>query len=363
MLFVFFLSGCMDQMLYEEVGFILQIGLELDSEGNFVYSITYPITSRDTEEKVGFLSIKNEKLMRSSKEELRDRSGKKLVGGKTQHVYYSNELAQQGMSEFLEIFLRNSDNPMLANVVIVDGSPKEMMEFSLDYKDKPIISSYMNDMLKDGRDIAIASEQRLYTITILDYAKTIDPYIPILKYDRKGIEIKGSALLDGDRMVGEINKEQTILLNLMTGEKKNGRYILNQSVPDESISDIRQGAAFIITSAKSRINVYAGNEEKPRADIELMIKLRVEEFAGPLYLEDDKMKKKLEELLTGSIQSECLEIIKILQNTGSDPLGIEEKVRVKYNEIWKTMNWAEQYKEMQISVNIRVTVESYGVLD
>ncbi len=357
-----FLSGCMDQTLYEEIGFILQVGLELDNNDNFVYSLTYPVTAEDAEEKIGFLSVKNKNLMRVSKEELRDQSGKKLFAGKAQHIFFSEGLAQKGISEFLEIFLRNPDNPIQANVVVVDGSPKEMMELSFGYKDKPSISFYVNDLLKDGRDKAIASELRLYSITILDHAKTIDPFIPILKYDSKGIEIKGSALLDGDRMVGEIDKEQTILLNLLTGAKKKGRYTLEKPVPNENILDIMQGAAIMILSAKRKLNINLIQGEKPLTDIKLEIMVRVEEYTGPDHLEDDEMKKQLETLLANSIKSDCVELLKILQKTGSDPIGLEEKIRAKNNEAWKSMNWEEKYREMQFQVDVKVNVESYGVI-
>jgi spore germination protein len=352
----------MDQTLYEEIGFILQVGLELDNNDNFVYSLTYPVTAEDAEEKIGFLSVKNKNLMRVSKEELRDQSGKKLFAGKAQHIFFSEGLAQKGISEFLEIFLRNPDNPIQANVVVVDGSPKEMMELSFGYKDKPSISFYVNDLLKDGRDKAIASELRLYSITILDHAKTIDPFIPILKYDSKGIEIKGSALLDGDRMVGEIDKEQTILLNLLTGAKKKGRYTLEKPVPNENILDIMQGAAIMILSAKRKLNINLIQGEKPLTDIKLEIMVRVEEYTGPDHLEDDEMKKQLETLLANSIKSDCVELLKILQKTGSDPIGLEEKIRAKNNEAWKSMNWEEKYREMQFQVDVKVNVESYGVI-
>lgn len=357
-----FLTGCMDQLLYEEIGFILQVGLELDSEDNFVYSLTYPVTSEEAEEKSAILSVKNQNLMRASKEELRDQSGKKLFAGKAQHILFSKELAEKGVYDFLEIFLRNPDNPMQANVVIVDGSPKEMMELSLEYKDKPRSAFYFNDLIRDGRDKAIVSELRLYNIIIFDYAKTIDPFIPMLKYDSKGTDIKGSALMDGDKMVGEIDKEQTVLLNLLTGQKKAGRYTIKEPVPDENVMDIKQGTAIMILTAKRKLDIIVQDGEKPRTYIELKIKVRVEEYAGPHHLEDDEKKKQLEALLTNAIKTDCMELLKILQEVGSDPIGLEEKIRAKNNAAWKSMNWKEEYREMQFQLEVKVTVESYGVM-
>lgn len=355
-------GGCSDQILHEDIGFILQMGLEEDDEGQFVYSVTYPVTSENAVEQTGFLSITGDSLMRVAREELRDRSGKILLAGKVQNVMYSEELARKGMKEFLEIFIRNPHNPMQANVVIVDGSPKEMMQLSLNYIDKPRSAFYVNDLMKDGLIKSIVSEYKLYSIFLLDYAKTIDAFIPILKYDSGGIEIKGSALLDGDRMVGEISKEQTILLNLLVGSSKKGRYELKQPVSDENPDGIRTGAAIVIVKAKRHIQIRVKTGQKLRTDIELKLRVRVEEYAGPHHLENDEKMKQFEALLANTIKSDCLELLRIIQEAGSDPLGLEEMFRSRNNEAYKQMNWDEEYRNMQFHMDVKVKVESFGVM-
>lgn len=360
---VLLFTGCTDQILYEDIGFILQVGLEQDDEGQFVYSITYPVTEENAVEKSAFLSVTGESLMWVSREELRDRSSKILLAGKAQNVMYSKELARKGMKEFLEIFMRNPDNPLQANVVIVDGSPKEMMQLSMNYKDKPRSAFYVNDLMRDGRNKAIASQHKLYSIILFDFARTIDAFIPIFQYNSEGIEIKGSALLDGDRMVGEISKDQTILLNLLTGNNKKGRYTLNQPVPDENTNDIRTGAAVMFLKAKRNIQVQVKPGKKLRTDIELKLHMRVEEYAGPHNLEDNDKMKQFETLLANAIKADCLELLRIIQEAGSDPLGLEEKVRAKNNKEYKQMNWDEEYQKMQFNMDVKVKVESFGVMN
>ena len=81
--------------------------------------------------------------------------------------------------------------------------------------------------------------------------------------------------------------------------------------------------------AKRNIQVQVKPGKKLRTDIELKLHMRVEEYAGPHNLEDNDKMKQFETLLANAIKADCLELLRIIQEAGSDPLGLEEKVRAK----------------------------------
>lgn len=353
-------TGCWDQKQYEEIGFILQMGFETDPNGKLLMSLTYPVVSEDIEKKVNFLYTSSEKLIRASREKLRDVAGKNLQGGKIQLVYFSKEIARKGINQFFEVFLRDPENPLLANVVIVDGSPKEMMELSLDYKDKPRSAIYMNELLRDARRRLSTPETRIYDFTIYKYAKTIDPVTPLIKYNNKNIEVAGSALFSGDQFVGEIDADQSILLNVLMSKKGEFEYTAHGHILGEGNS-IKEGAIILATgnTRKVKINV---TEKIPSINITLNIKAHLVENDGEHSLDETRNKEKLEKSIEDQMKNDFLKLIRQLQDAGSDPVGFNEMLRSKKNSYWKTINFKEIYKDIDFKVDVNLNIESYGTI-
>lgn len=355
-------TGCWDQRLYEEIGFILQFGFETGPQNQLIMSVTVPSIEEEVDEKVEFMFESTEKLIRASREKLRNSSGKMLLGGKTQNIFFSKELAEKGVDEFLEIFMRNPENPLLANIIVVDGSPKEMMEAGIEYKDKPRLATYIAHLMRDAQRKYTAAETRIFSYKIQYYSKTIDTVAPLIRYDKEKIEIVGSALFRGDKMVGEINVDETLLLNALMQRKKIFEYIYKGDVPAQQKNAIKKGAALTITHLKRNIDVdIIGNI--PFFKVNLDLKAMLDEYAGEHKLGNDEYKKELEKLIETALKDEILVLLKQLQKTGSDPIGFGEKLRATKNEYWKTVNWQEIYKEAEFDVTTKVNIEFYGALE
>ncbi len=355
-------AGCWDQKMYENIGFILQMGIETDVNGNLVLSVTSPVVSPDAEEKSEFLTTNAERLIRSSRERLRDTSGRMLQGGKIQLLHFSKEIAEKkGINEFLDIFFRDPENPLLANIVIVDGSPREMMQISQSYKDKPRPAIYINNLLLDTRRRGRAPESRIYDFSILSHSKSIDPVAPIIRYDNEKIEATGTALFNGDRMVGQIDTRQTVLLIALLGRKNGIEYTYNRPLPGDKQEMITQGASLFFRNIKRKISINVSGSE-PVININMQMKTILDEYNWTDNLDKNEKEKKLEQTISNSVRSECKQLLSYLQGIGSDPLGFGEIVRVKNNKYWKKVNWKDAYKSAKINVNVKVNIESYGTL-
>ncbi|MCX7709729.1 MAG: Ger(x)C family spore germination protein [Clostridia bacterium] len=353
-------TGCWDQKHFEEIGFILQMGMELDPEGKMLLSVTSPVVSPDVKGKSEFLHTSSESLVRSSRERLRNVAGKILQGGKIQLVYFSKDLAQKGINEFFEIYLRDPENPLLANVVVVDGSPKEMLELSLDYKDKPRPAFYVNELLLDARRRSNAPEARIFNFSILSYSKTIDPVTPLVRYDKKNIEVIGSALFSGDKLVGELNTDQTMLLTTLMGENEAGEYTYRGSALDGN-ARIRKGAILLVKGANRKIKIDI-NQNVPSIDIKLQLKAFLDEYAGAHKLDEKDFEKSLEQVIANSIKADTLNLLAYLKAAGADPIGFGEIVRAKHNQYWKSVQWKEVYKNAVFNVDVSMDIETYGTI-
>ncbi len=355
------LTGCWDQKQYEDIGFILQMGLEMEQGDKLLFSMTAPVVSPDVEKKVEFLYSSNENLIRSSREEIRNVSGKLLQGGKVQLLYFSKELAQQGINEYFDIFLRDPENPLLSNVVVVDKSPREMMELSLNYKDKPRSAIYAAELLRDARRRMAVPETRIYKFSTLYYSKTIDPVTPLFRYNDKEFEVSGSALFSGDKMVGEIDQDQTKILNVLMGEKQAFEYIYRGHVQGGGKDKLQKGAAVYLKNKKNTIKIDTTAKD-PVIDITLGFNASIDEYSGKHNLDQVKNQENFEKILAGSIYLDIIKLIKQLQEAGSDPIGFGERVRAKQNAYWKSVDWKKVYKNARIKLSVDVELETYGTI-
>jgi spore germination protein len=354
-------TGCWDQKIYERIGFILQMGLELDKDGKLVYTVSVPVVGPDIQGKVEvFTTSRN--LLRESREKVRHVSGKAVEGGKTQHIYFSEQLAQKGIDQYLEIFFRQTENPLLANIVVVDGSPKEMMELSAKYEDKPRPAFYFNDLLVNARQNSYIPETRIYDFTIMEYSKTIDPITPIVRYNEKEIEIAGTALFSGDRMVGKISTDKTGMLLAMMDVNRKIQYTYHKQVEQMDTEEIKSGAALLVKGIKRKLKINTGGEAL-QIDIRLDFKASLDEYAEAHNLDDPEAKRKLEEAVALSMRDNCLELLKYLQEIGSDPIGIGEEVRTKHNTYWKSVQWKEVYKKASFNVGVSLIFELHGAIN
>jgi spore germination protein len=353
-------TGCWDQKIYEKIGFILQIGMEFDKNGELRYTAGIPLISPEARERYEVLTTTVNR-MREGRDKVRLVSGKAVEGGKTQQVFFSEELASKGIGEFLEIFLRSPENSLLANVIVVEGSPYELMKFSQEFVDKPRPTFYVNALLDNARKNSYVPETRISQFSILTHSRTIDPVVPLVSYNRKEIQIAGAALFSGDKMVGKINIKDMGLLNGLMGEKRNINYTYQGPYSSKPQGKLRSGVSILMKPKKPKI-VVTIDDGNPEIKIKLDFIGSLSEYSGELNLDNQEDKKKLEEDISESIQDKCIGLLKSLAEMESDPIGFGEIVRTKHNGYWKSIIWKDVYKYAAFKVEAGIKLEFYGAM-
>lgn len=353
---IFLLSGCWDQKIFEEIGFILQLGLELNENDELVYSLTMPVVNKEIEQDIEILST-TAPLLREARDKIRNFSGKRIEGGKTQQIHFSRELAEKGVGDILDVFLRSPENPILANITVVDGSPLEMFEMSLEYKDKTRVAFYVSNLIDETRKRTATPETRIYDLAILQHCKTIDPTAIYMRYDEKKIEVLGTALFKEDKMVGTINIVDSGILYALMGKRINFSYYYR-----ENDKDIKSGIAFSFKLVRRKIEIDT-SDSAPKINISLNYITSLDEYDSHHRLDVAENKEEMEMKLSDVMKSDCERILAYLQEVGSDPIGFAEMVRSKHNAYYKTIDWRRIYPEIEFNVEIKTTIESQGAVN
>ena len=356
------LTGCWDHKAYERIGFILQVGIESSEDKKLLVSYTSPVTDPKKSEQVELVSSKVG-LLREFRENSKRLSAKSLEAGKVQQVVISSSLAEKGIRNLLELFERDPTNPAIAYVIISEGSPRTLFDFSQKLGDKPRPSFYLNQLIENNLKFSVCPNTTIFNFSVDDFAPGIDPIVTMVKIENeegKGIKIDGTALFSGDKMVGKINPKETSLILAMKGKMKVAEYIFTSIGAPKNDDSGKTGAAVLLYKPKRKIDIKIKNHI-PVVKISLKFKGDYDEHEWD-HMDKKDVQEKYEKLMAEELKNECMKVLKYTQEVGSDPIGIGDMVRAKEYSFWKQYKWEEVYKGITFELDVSVDIVRYGVI-
>ena len=167
-------------------------------------------------------------------------------------------------------------------------------------------------------------------------------------------EISGIALFSEKIFTGHtLNKKESIIVQVI--QKNPGKY------SSFTYTWEKDGKSYPVTVELGR---YKKKWEFTESEIDATynLKLAVEEFPYD-HLDDDKIRKELEEFLSSELTKDFNEVIKKLQEAKSDIIGFGRTARAFHPTIWKKGKWQDTFSEIPINVNVRAKITRTGILD
>lgn len=356
------LTGCWDAMPFGEISFNLELGVESSKDKKIMVTRSSPVFEERIQDKTETFIVDANSL-RESREETRKMSPNLTAGGKIQHVLFSKELSQKGIGQFLEIFERDPTVPNQAIVVVVNGSPKELLKASEAFKDKPSPGYYMKRLLDNNVKSSHIPVTEVYRFNIDNFSPGMDPIVPMVEMataDNQAIKVMGSALFSGDKMVGELDTRRTFLILAMMKAMGAGQYGYTVTNPeDDDTNEVVM--AILLKQPKVKINISIPDKNRaPRVEITMKFAGGIDEYKWN-HLSESDIQEKIESRIAEELKKECERVLKYTQKVGSDPIGIGNLVRAKHNSYWKSVDWGDIYKGIAFKVNVTLNIQQYGI--
>lgn len=355
------LSGCWDQKIYEQSGFVLQVGFEPYDANDMLLSFSLPVVDVAAQERTELI-YSNSDMLREFREKARRTSAKVVEGGKIQQFLIEDSLAAKGVNNLMEVIERDSTDPPTAYVIITEDSPREMLQALQRFEDKPAPAFYVHDLIRSNIKSSYVPETRIFQFSSLYFSPGVDPVAPIIKLQTdkgKGVEITGTALFFGDKYVGKIDTRETPFLLAMMGKMKRSVFI-SKKIQEKEPENNKKGCAISITKAKRKLSVNI-IDNKPIVDISLNFNGFIGEFKwNNMY--DNDFEQYIEGVVSEEIKGICKKILRYTQEVGSDPIGIGDIVRAKHNKFWESVNWENAYKDVVFNVDVNVNIINHGII-
>lgn len=298
----------------------------------------------------------------------------------TEYVVFSEEMAKTGLSTYIGAVIRYRQIRRSTSIIVAKGSACKFLE-----ENQPFIGSTLSKTTNTGyfppvtlNDFydGIKSTYR-QPIAILGGLNNPNNYqedgekasafqSPEGQYyagemPRKGgskVELYGTAVFDGDKMVGELTGDETRLLLMLMGDFKRGFFtIKDPKMPQDVVPlDVR-------TSRKTKIHVDIKNG-KPYINAEIKLEGDILAIQSMINYEDISLKPLLEKAFEQQVKSEMDALIDKCKKEKSDVFRFGTVACSKFLTIqdWEQYNWNKQFENAEVTVNVTFNIRRTGML-
>ncbi|KRF19171.1 Ger(x)C family spore germination protein [Paenibacillus sp. Soil787] len=354
------LTGCGKAVYIETQRFLLADGIDFDEEKKVVFYTSSPVFSKAAKDRFKITSTTGDTI-REIKKKLESKINGNVAPGKLQSILIGKKMLQQtNVLPYLDVLFRDPKNEINANVIVVDGSVKEVMYTNM--SDKGRIGGVIKQLVESTYKsrISVLTTLQKFHEQMMDNA--ITPCITEMRVEKNDLVISGTSLLHKEGTYAtSLNKQESSLLLLLQRNRNNPLPLTFHLPPemfhtDEEISYV----SFNIKKVKANFKTkFEGNHLT--IDIEMKVPIDVEERMFTLDME--KQSKQLEHAIEQELEKECQALIKKAQKHQVDPFGFGIYVRAHDYKNWKKVedNWGKALSEATVNVSTKVAIKSIGV--
>lgn len=305
----------------------------------------------------------------------------------TKFLVISEELARDGMERFINSMIRSRQIRRIMHIIVSkDGAGKFLDEFN------PVVSDaiseaqegFMATNEENGFYLDISYHQffkEMKTtyrmpaapmVAVNDFSNYRSEGTPPKEFKSEGdyyagelprtggnpFEFFGTALFDGDKMVGMLNGDETRGLMMITNEL--GR--ANISFPDPLNDELR-----ITILAKLKKNTEIKVEtagQNPKVHVNVFLEGDLMNVQSATQYENPELKKALEDAFSAYIREILNKTVGKCKDLGVDVFGFGEKAVMHFLTIqeWEEYNWLGKFKDAEISVDVEFVIRRTGTL-
>lgn len=305
----------------------------------------------------------------------------------TKQLIFSEEFAKEGVGDYIAPMARFRETRRIMNVTVVKGSAQDFIKENKTNIGESAAKS-MELMAVQSRNTSffpLSNFQTFYTGMLSTYEQAYSSYAGINEFKnlesesekkapliidkgylpgelpREGVakrEFVGTALFDGDKMVGTLNSVETRYFLMVKGIFRKGIITLeDKNAPGQAIPiDMRIGRPPRI---KARFV-----DDKPVIDVNLVLEGDIGAIQSRISYEKVKYLNELNREAEKHLEEGIIKVIKKTQEYNSDIFGFGHKIAGSFDIIqdWEKYNWKKHYKEAEVNVHVSVNIRRTGLI-
>lgn len=305
----------------------------------------------------------------------------------TKYLVISEDLAREGIENFINSLIRNRQIRRILHVLISRDKAEAFLE-EFNPKLTSAISKAQEGFLDTSRESGLnldTTYHQFFTDMKTTYRMPVAPVValndgsnylssgtPSGKFKsegdyyagelpRKGMntfEFFGTALFDGDKMVGMLNGDETRALLMIKNELKSA-FI---SIPDP----LNEGLNVSIQTKlqkKTDIKVDVSGD-KPVVNVKVSLEGDLLNVQGHGHYEDPNIKPVLENAFRSFIREQLIKTVDKCKTLEVDVFGFGDRVAQHFSTIqeWEEYNWLSRFHEAEVNISVQFVIRRTGTL-
>lgn len=355
-------SGCLDERIIEDLGFIHTIGYDLVDDGkNLQVTITIPQVDPTSEK-----FIQTQTAISNSPKDGRSHFARKservIVKGQLRNALYSTDVAKEGLIEVIDTLIRDPFVGLRVEIVVVDGNVNELL--TTDYPEHPRVGRYINLLIEREARFNVIPEQMMYQFVRDYHDDGIDPIAPIIKMGKGEIVVDGIALFDGDKYKSKLEPISGRVFHMLRDDYRGGDVSIALIDKDDDEATYKDPfVTFSFVESKKRVKVRGESPEDLTIELHIDVDSALSEYTGHQDLLQDKHQLEIERAFTHFLHTSAKEMVEHMQEHNTDALGLGQYVRnsMSYDE-WQALNWKEVFPNVAVEYYFDVKIKRIGTL-
>lgn len=376
-------SGCGSQTELNKLGIVSAMAIDLDETNQWL--ITFQIIKpQSTQSKSGgggsqspvtVFSSKGKTILEAIQKSNLETS-RRLFFSHVSVVIISQRVANYGVSQFLDSYLRDNQQRETANVLISSGDAKKVLEVLMPLETNP--GNAISNMISgqgDGQSSFTPSKahELIYTMTNPS-ASAVLPEIKISGDEKKQTsldalkETRSPAVLKLDRVgvfkqdkfAGWLSRKESLGIPWITKRLKRTTVVFFCEGENRN----EQLSSFSVEKSHTKLKPTISDGKLLMA-VEINAKGNLIETACKLDLKKSETLNKLEKHIQEQIKKDVENSFQALKKMKADALGFGDAFHKAYPQAWKkwSSNWGNEFSTISMNVTVKVTIRRTGMIN
>ncbi|TFD99797.1 Ger(x)C family spore germination protein [Jeotgalibacillus salarius] len=350
-----FLSGCWDQNLLKDVQLVYTVGYDQTEDGRVQSTgLAPPIEESGKVNEITATGYS----MNDSMFEMDLYIAEYADFSKLQAVLIGKSLAADSIYSFLDELYRNPRNNLHARIALTDLPANDLLLKPIDTQRNK--SEYFKGLLESSELTSVISYMSLQDACTIIFNPGKDLFMPYITYDEKvkRAKVSGIALFHQNKYTeAYLNIEESVIFNLLNNTTKD-LVRITRRVHDDRKLEVENWVTIEVKNSKSDLKV---NRQLTQLKADLKFEIVILEY-GQNKITKEK-EEELKKILTDVLTEDVRQVLKKLQSSKSDALGIGNQVAAFHEELWDEGTWSDTYQQLDTQVTVELEMLGTGIID
>lgn len=359
------LAGCWNKREIEERTSVVAIAIDRQDESPkpVKVSVQIPIPTRIAGSGTGQSgggggeSVKvmsaGGRTLQDAFNQLQKKLNQQLFFGHTRVVAISEKTARHGVADITDALRREPQFRRLLWPLVVKGDAADLLTISPELEQIPAV--YTMTMIENGVKTERIPAIDLGQFFIALSSRCEQPYLNCVKIEKNNLKWSGIAVFRGDRLVGTLNETDAWRLIQIRHEMAGGQILLPLDDDPSRLISLRPD------SINTRRH-FSEENGRITARFEVSGEVDVIETTFETDFSNPGEIRELEDQLNRSLETESRRMIEKLQREyKSDILGIGKKLKAYHPDMWRKINWSDEFPEAGIQIAYKFKLRRTGM--